>query len=151
MAPSPRQLLAQARKMHRDGRKTEAEGTYRQLIRSNPRNHQALSSLGVLLGESGRLNEAIQSLERASAIEVNPTYLTQLGVVYRLAGRLDSAAESFGRILEIESEFPDARLNLASILIDAGADADALSLLHEALRLGPDGGRLRAAASRAFF
>ena len=101
MAPSPRQLLAQARKMQRDGRKTEAEGIYRQLIRSNPRNHQALSSLGVLLGESGRLNEAIQSLERASAIEVNPTYLTQLGVVYRLAGMLDASAESFGRILAV--------------------------------------------------
>jgi len=151
MAPSPRQLLAQARKMHRDGRKTEAEGTYRQLIRSNPRNHQALSSLGVLLGESGRLNEAIQSLEQASAIEVNPTYLTQLGVVYRLAGMLDAAAESFGRILEVEPGFPDARLNLASILMDAGADAHALPLLDEALRLGPDGGRLRAAASRASF
>lgn len=151
MATSPRQLLAQARKMHRDGRRTEAERTYRQLIGSNPRNHQALSSLGVLLGESGRLNEAIQALERASALEVNPTYLTQLGVVYRLAGVLDAAAESFGRILEIEPNFPDARLNLASILMDAGAHAPALPLLDEAVRLGPDGPRLRAAAARACF
>ena len=110
-----------------------------------------MSSLGALLGQSGRLIEAIESLERASAIDSNPTYLTQLGAVYRLAGRLDAAAESFGRILEIEPEFPDARLNLASILMDAGADAHALPLLEEALRLGPDGGRLRAAASRASF
>jgi predicted O-linked N-acetylglucosamine transferase (SPINDLY family) len=137
--------------MHRDGRRTEAEKTYRQLIGSNPRNHQALSSLGVLLGESGRLNEAIEALERASALEVNPTYLTQLGVVYRLAGVLDAAAEAFGRILEVEPNFPDARLNLASILMDAGAYAHALPLLDEALRLGPDGARLRAAAARACF
>ena len=151
MPPSPRQLLAQGRKMQREGRTSEAEATYRQLIRSNPGNHGALSLLGALLGESGRLDEAIYSLERASAIDPNPTYLTQLGAAYRLAGRLDAAAESFGRILEVAPNFPDARLNLASILMDAGADAHALPLLEEALRLGPDSGRLRAAASRASF
>jgi len=40
---------------------------------------------------------------------------------------------------------------LASILMDAGAYAPALPLLDEALRLGPDGARLRAAAARACF
>lgn len=149
MAPNPRQLLAQAQKMHQEGRKSEAERIYRQLIASNPRDHAALSSLGVLLGQSGRLDEAIQALKRATAIEINPAYFTQLGVLYRLAGVLDAAAESFGRILEIHPDFPDARLNLASILMDAGAYPDALPLLNEALRVGPDGGRLRAVASKA--
>lgn len=137
--------------MHREGRTTEAEAAYRQLIGRDARDHGALSSLGVLLGQKSQLEEAVQFFRRAVAIEPKPTYLTQLGVIYRLAGKLDSAAEAFGRVFEADPDFPDARLNLASVLLDAGADAHALPLLEQALQVGPDSGRLRAAASRAYF
>ena len=94
--------------------------TYRQ--RSTPAwKSWGIELLGRAAGESGRRDEATYSLERASAIDPDPTHLTQLGVAYRL----DAAVESFGRVLEIEPNFPNARLNLASILMDAGADAHA--------------------------
>jgi predicted O-linked N-acetylglucosamine transferase (SPINDLY family) len=139
--------LEQAHGLHRRGRVKEAESLYRKLISGNSRHHRALSSLGVVLCETGRIPEAIQYLERAIAVEANPKYLTNLGAAYRLQGRLDMAAEAFGRILEIDPNYADARLNLALILMDVGIYSEAMGLLNEAVRVGPDNPRLRGAFS----
>jgi len=141
--------IESARDLHRSGRTTEAESLYRKIISGNARHPRALSSLGVLLCEAGRISEAIPYLEQATAIEPNPRDLTNLGVAYRLQGRLDMAAASFGRVLEVAPSFPDAHLNLGIILLDAGVYADALSLLEEALKRGPDTPRLRLALARS--
>jgi predicted O-linked N-acetylglucosamine transferase (SPINDLY family) len=141
--------LEAAQDLHRRGRTKEAESSYRKIISGNPRHARALSSLGVLLCESGRIDEARQYLERASAIEPQPRDLTNLGVVYRLQGRLDLAAEAFGRVLEVAPDFPDAYLNLGVILLDVGVYAEALPLLEQASKLGPDSPRLRLALARA--
>ena len=146
-AKSLQDVLEQAQGFHRRGRTKEAESLYRKLISGNTRHHRAQSSLGVLLCETGRVEEAVYYLERAISIERNPRYLTNLGVAYRLHGRLDKAAESFGGILEIDPNFPEARLNLALVLMDVGIYADALALLEDALRFGPDSTRLRSALS----
>ncbi|MBN1605094.1 MAG: tetratricopeptide repeat protein [Polyangiaceae bacterium] len=138
-------LLERALRLQRSGRTKEAESLCRQLICRSGLNHRALCSLGLLLFDSGRLAESTQYLERAVAIEPNPKYLTSLGEVYRRQGRLDVAAETFGRILEIDPDFPEARLNLAVTLAEAGVDAEALALLEEAARVGPDSPRLRVA------
>ena len=136
-------LLERALRLQSGGRAPEAESLYRQLIARNAQHHRALCALGVLLYQTGRLEEASRYLERAVLVEPNPLYLTNLGEVYRLLGRLDVAAESFGRILEVAPDFPDARLNLAVTLTEAGVYPAALGLLEEALKRGPDGPRLR--------
>ncbi len=111
---------------------------------------RALASLGVLLCETGRFGEAAQYLEHATAIEPNPRDLTNLGVAYRLHGKLDMAAEAFGRVLEVAPDFPDAHLNLGIVLLDAGIYPNALLLLQQALKRGPDSPRLRLALARLF-
>ena len=141
--------IESAQDLHRRGRRVEAESLYRKIISGNARHPRALSSLGVLLCETGRISEAIQYLERATAIEPIPRDLTNLGVAYRLQGRLDMAAESFGRVVEVAPSFPDAHLNLGIVLLDAGVYADALSLLEEAFKRGPDSPRLRLALARS--
>jgi protein O-GlcNAc transferase len=138
-------VLERALRLQHSGRTRDAESLYRQLICRNGLNHRALCSLGVLLFETGRLEESSQYLERAAKVEPNPKYLTNLGEVYRRQGRLDRAAEAFGRILEIDANFPEARLNLAVTLAEAGVRTEALELLEEAARVGPDGPRLRVA------
>jgi len=146
---TPLDPLAHAHELHRAGRREEAEGLYRQLLSRDGRHHGALNSLGILMCESGRVEEATPYLERAVAIQSSPRYLTNLGVAYRLQGRLDVAAEAFGRILEIDPNYPEARVTLAVILMDAGIFEEALPLLEKALQLGPDNPRLRTALSTA--
>jgi protein O-GlcNAc transferase len=149
MTPPPtngkpgKDLLDRALRLQHNGRGGEAESLYRQLISRNARHHRALCALGVLLYQTGRLEEASRYFERAVSVEPSPMYLTNLGEAYRLLGRLDIAAETFGRILEVAPDFPDARLNLAVTLADAGVYPEALALLEEALERGPDGPRLR--------
>ncbi len=70
-----------------------------------------------------------------------------MGETYRALGRLDVAAEAFGRILEFLPDFPDARLNLAVTLAEAGVYPQALSLLEDAVARGAEGPRLRVALS----
>lgn len=139
--------LERALRLQKDGRGRDAESLYRQLISRNAQHHRALCALGLLLCESGRLDDACRYFERAVAVEPNPTYLTNLGETYRRLGRLDVAAEAFGRILEFAPEFPDARLNLAVTLSEAGVYAPALALLEEAVARGAEGPRLRVTLS----
>ncbi len=143
--------LERGLKLQRSGRTKEAESAFRQLISKNARHHRALSALGILMFETGRVEEATRYLERAVQVEPNPKYLTNLGEVYRRQGRLDVAAEAFGRILETEPSYPDARLNLASVLGEAGVYAPALELLQQAAAFGPDGPRLRVTLAWVLF
>ncbi|HTQ05186.1 MAG TPA: tetratricopeptide repeat protein [Polyangiaceae bacterium] len=140
---SAKDPLERALRLQRSGRSDEAASLYRQIISRNAHQHRALFSLGLLLFDNGRVEEASRYFERAVAVEPNPTYLTNLGETRRLLGRLDLAAEAFGRILEIAPDFPEARLNLAVTLAEAGVYREALALLEEALARGPDGPRLR--------
>ncbi|MDQ2645906.1 MAG: tetratricopeptide repeat protein [Myxococcota bacterium] len=142
-----RERLQRALELQRNGRTEEAESLLRQVIATNAQQHAALFALGVLLFQTGRLEEARQYLERAASIESAPRYLTGLGEVLHQLGKLDLAAEAFGRILEREPDYPDARLNLATVLIDAGIRREAIDLLEEALARGPDGARLRSTLS----
>lgn len=132
-----------ALKLQRSGQGEQAASLYRQLISRNAQHHRALSALGVLLYESGRVEEASRYFERAVMVQPEPGYLTNLGEAYRSLGRLDVAAEAFGRILETTPDFPDARLKLAVTLSEAGVYPQALELLEEAVARGPDGPRLR--------
>jgi protein O-GlcNAc transferase len=143
-------LLERARNLHGGGQAKEAESLYRQVISRNAQNHQALYGYGSLLLETGRVEDSIRHLQRAVSVEPHPLYLTKLGEIYRRLGALDVAAESFGRILEIEPDFPDARLNLAITVSEAGMFAEAMSLLQEAAASGPDSARLRIALSSLF-
>lgn len=140
-------LLERARRLHEGGSVAEAEALYRQVISRSAQNHAALSAYARLLFETKRIDDSIRHLERATSIEPSPAYLTTLGDIYRRVGRLDLAAERFGRILEIDPDFPDARSNLATTLSSAGLYQEALGLLQEAVRRGPDGARLRLALS----
>ena len=140
-AATPEQALA----LHRKGRTKDAEALCRRLISRNAQHHKAICALAIVLFESGRSEESIRHLQRAISIEPDPSYLANLGEIYRRLGQLDLAAESFGRILEIDPNFPEARLNLAVTLADAGVYEPALQLLEEATRFGPDGPRLRVA------
>lgn len=148
-SPASENELDAAQELHRRGQTEEAEARYRRILSGNPRHARAASSLGVLLCQSGRLEEAREYLERATALEPDPQALTNLGVVYRVQGKLDLAAEAFGRVLQVAPGFPDAQLNLGIILLDAGIYGQALPLLEQTLKRGSDGPRLRSALARA--
>ena len=62
--------LRTALQHHRAGRLAEAEVTYREVLRLEPENAEALHLLGMLCQQSGRNEEAIQLLRKA--VELRP-------------------------------------------------------------------------------
>ena len=65
---------------HRAGRLPEAERIYRQVLAQHPNHAEALHLLGVLKGQAGRLDMAVESIQRAIAIcSTNAFYYSDLG------------------------------------------------------------------------
>jgi tetratricopeptide (TPR) repeat protein len=109
---------------------SEAEGVFRQVISADPKNADALNSLGYMFAERGqRLDEAVSLVQRALAIEPgNPAYLDSLGWAYYKQNRFDladqplrEAAKQLPTISVIQSHFGDllSRRGLLQEAIDA--------------------------------
>lgn len=93
---SPATLFEAAIGHHQAGRLVLAEQMYRKLLGDYPNDARALSSLGMLMDQTGRQAEAISLLGRAIAIDGQPAhYHTNLGEALRKSGRLPEAIASF--------------------------------------------------------
>lgn len=79
--------------LEREKKYNEAEAVFRQMIAADPKNADALNSLGYMFAERGqRLDEAIALVERALAIEPgNGAFLDSLGWAYYKLNRLEMA------------------------------------------------------------
>ena len=78
---------------HRAGRFDQAEKLYHKIIDRHPEQPDALNFLGVLAGQRGAHERAIDFLRRAITVNRrNPTYHYNLGLAYQAAGNLIKAA-----------------------------------------------------------
>ena len=77
----------------REEKYSQAEAVFREMIAADPKNADALNSLGYMFAERGqRLDEAVSLVERALAIEPgNGAYLDSLGWAYYKQNRFDLA------------------------------------------------------------
>ena len=114
---------------------SEAEGIFRQLITGDPKNADALNSLGYMLAERGqRLDESVSFVERALVLDPgNPAYLDSLGWAYFKQGKLDAAepplreaSEKLPAVSVIQSHFGD-------LLFKRGDDQQAIEAWQRAL------------------
>src|SRR5215831_18118799 len=65
------ELFDAALRCHRNGRFAEAELLYGQILAIHPGHVHSLHNLGNILGERGRIGEAVAYYERALALEPN--------------------------------------------------------------------------------
>ncbi len=87
-----RDMVDHARKLFDEGKFSEAEKLYQQIVDSAPNNYFALSNLGVTQIQVRKLSAAEVALKKA--IEINPQdafAATNLGIVYTKQGRFDDA------------------------------------------------------------
>jgi tetratricopeptide (TPR) repeat protein len=104
-----------------------------------PENPRAQEHLGVALGRTGRLPEAIEHLEQALRIE--PDYAEahcNLGATLGLTGRLPEAIEHLERALRIRPDYAEAHCNLGNVFFQEGKVSDAIGHFEQALRSNPD-------------
>jgi len=99
---------------------------------------EQLNRQAMLLGQSGKLDEAVALLERA--VELDPTVgatHNNLGIALARLRRFELAADRFQRAIALWPTGAQPHNNLASCLAEQGRYAEAVVCFERALRLDP--------------
>lgn len=137
-------LLQSALERHRTGKLGEAVSLYRQILRDDPENADALHLLGVIASESGERAMAVSLIERA--LTLAPAMCAawnNLGGVLFEQGRLDEAGLRCLHALRLEPRFTEAWYNLGNIRQEQRRFDEALECYGRALAIDPDHARAR--------
>ncbi len=128
-----------ARGHHETGELGAAEADYRAILRAQPRNAVVLHLLGVLLLQTGRIEEALTQLETADRLSPNePDILNNLGEGERLSGNLEAAESAYRNALALEPSRAGTLNNLALVLKARGELDAAEVALRKSLSLDGD-------------
>jgi tetratricopeptide (TPR) repeat protein len=132
-------LLAEAMRLHREGRIQEAAGLCAQALAADPECAGALHLLGVIADQTGYPDTAAKLIGRAVQLSPGvPGFHNDLGVVYRKLQQLEQAAACYGEALRLDADFAEAHHNLGNLLRDGGQPEQAAECYRRALKLRPD-------------
>jgi tetratricopeptide (TPR) repeat protein len=125
------------------GRWAESEEQFRKAIATDPKLARAYINLGLVLGRTERFAEALDAF---STVLPDTDAHYNLGLLYRGQKRYAEAAEEFRQVLELDPQFPAARIQLdqlavhlesnamrqrQSAMADAAATSDAPSIVAQ--------------------
>lgn len=133
-----RRLMAHAAEHQKEGRIEEAERIYRQVLRNNPRNVDALRLLALLALRVDRSDDAETLLQRA--IEIAPDFLLallDLGRLRKEQDRYEEALECFDRVIALEPSQPQAHFLRAATLARASFTPEAIDAYRNCLAARP--------------
>lgn len=138
--------LALAMGHHQRGELDQAEALYRELLRSDPHQPDALHLLGVAVAQRGDFAEGAQWMRQALAAQPGtPVFLQNLaGTLVNLAKQLRQqgdytvAARALREAIQCVPDHWQAHTNLGNLLTECGHSEEAEEHLREALRLLPD-------------
>jgi len=121
----------------RIGDTAAARARYEELLRVQPRNPSALSSLRRLLTRSGELTSALQlaELEEAQSLEAKPRarLLAEIGELWRGVGDAAEARRRFEAALELDPGCAAALAGVAAMAERPSEPADAIGALERRL------------------
>jgi protein O-GlcNAc transferase len=133
------QAIAVGVQHHQNGKWTEAEHVYRQILGVEADHFDALQLLGLLLHQNGESERGAELVARAVSItSANPAVCNNLGEIYRSLGRSGDARKTFELALSHSPDFAPAHYNLGLLLQAEGNAADAIPCYEKALAVAPD-------------
>lgn len=130
--------LAQARIRHRAGDLVAAGAVYDSVLAQNPDHAEALHLKGILTGQQGDPDEALNLLNRAIAIKPDdPRILANRAKLRLDRGDVPGAVADYARALARKPEDCDLHFNAAGALAVAGQLDDAMQHLEQAIAIEP--------------
>jgi len=96
---------------------------YRQRLDKNPKDLEALVSLGNANYDIQRFDKAAEYYERALVLDSKNLHVrTDLATCYRNTGKVDQAVKELRQVLAIEPKHENALYNLGSVLLNDKKD-----------------------------
>ena len=133
------EALDLALRVHKAGQLDKAEALYRNILKADPRQPDALHFLGVLAFQVGQKDEAVELIRKSlEVVPDHPDALNNLGNVLKECGRLEDAAGTYRRLIAIAPQHAEAYNNLGVTLKLAGRLDEAAEALSQAVALQPD-------------
>ena len=131
--------LQNALRLHQQGQLDTAEVLYREILQSNPRHSGALQLLGVIAGQRGQPQQAIELIDQALAIEpANAAAWSNRGNALLELKRYPDALKSYDRALAINPRHAEALHNRGLTLHTLDRTEEALASYDRALKIKPD-------------
>jgi predicted O-linked N-acetylglucosamine transferase (SPINDLY family) len=131
--------FAEAWRLHRAGDYERAERLYRDILRADPSNYEALHRLAFLNGQCGRWEQAQELMARAIAL--NPYAADALflrGAALQKLHRHEDAVSCFDRALALNPRFMEVLLNRAASLYRLRRYEEAGDDYSRLLQIDPD-------------
>ena len=131
--------LQEGYKLQSQGRLTEAERAYHDVLQADPGNEHALNLLGAVCVNSGRPTEALAYIRRAEHINaIDPDLQANLGLALKDTGDLEGAKAAFEESLRLRPQHPKTMNNLGNVLAALRRTNEAVALFRRALYIAPD-------------
>lgn len=132
-------LIAAGDEHIRQGRGSDADACFRQVLDREADHPDALHRRGILAFRRGEPREAVDLLSRAVAVRADDaTLLGHLAGAHMAAGNLDEAIVHFNRALELAPEFPAAHLRLGDAYSAKGDMGRSEASYRQAIALAPE-------------
>jgi tetratricopeptide (TPR) repeat protein len=130
--------LDTAQALHIQGRLSEAETYYREILQWQPDAVEALRGLGALAYQNGRVDEAAALFARGVTVRPDAAdFHANLAEALRILKRSQQALKHVRKALALDPALPDAWNTLGLLTHDQGRHGEAETAYLEALRLRP--------------
>ncbi len=135
---NPDQSLPTAIRLHQANRLHDAEAAYRDILKLDPDNAEALHLLGVLMQQRGRHASAVSLIQTAIKFDSSKAdYHFHLAEVYRMMEKAESAKMVYERAIALDNTEPDYYFGLGAALTDLEEHEAAANAFRKVLQLNP--------------
>jgi protein O-GlcNAc transferase len=133
------ETIQRAMSHQRDNDLVRAQELYREALAEDPHHLVALHLLSAVLLQTGRNEEAVDLLLRATSLAPNQAmFFANLGEAHRRLGNLANAKECLRRAIALKSDLAEAHYTLGLTMNGEGRPHEAIACFERAASLKPD-------------
>jgi len=124
---------------HQAGDLSGAEALYRQVLASQPNQHDALHLLGTVAYQCGKYDTAINLIRRAISMRpAEAVFYINLGLALAASGQIDAAVDADRQATELQPNNADALCHLAGNYLAVGCVPEAIDCWRRAIEARPN-------------
>lgn len=133
------QELQRGLELHRIGQVADAAEAYRNVLKADPNNVDALNLISIIFTDTGSPGVAVDLASRAA--QLAPDYFAvwlTLGNACQVTGQLERAVDAFLKAASLQPDVAEVHNNLASALVTLGHYTEAAGAAARALKIDPN-------------